>query len=267
MKLKIFFFFLFSIIINFVFAQSTTIENDRPSYSNTTYTTPHKWLQTEVGFSREVIKYEKPYKEVRLQVPTLLIKYGIAKKVEIRLLTEFEFYKLKLAAGVSRANYLNNFQIGSKFNFMQQRLIIPKISLMAHLIINNFKQKNIPIDTVLGFNCKLLFQNKITNGFVLNYSAGLEWEHLAYKDPEINFSLTPSFHISDDWNLYIEIFGETIEKYTPVFNIGSGLSYKVNSNFKIDITAGGTINKSKAYKYAPNLFYGFGLSYRLPTKN
>ncbi len=248
-------------------AQSSYIQTDRASNSNTTYTTPKNWLQTEVGFLRSAINYSSTSKLISVEHPNINIKYGLGEKVELRMLSLYESSKDVSGNTIYRNNRLTFLQVGTKFNFLQQKLIIPKVSVMAHLIFNNFKQKNIPIDTLLGFNCKLIFQNKITSGFDLNYSAGLEWQYLFLKNPTINFSLTPTFHFNDEWSIYVELFGNALKKQIPVYNVGTGLSYAINNNLKIDIAADGTINRKKAYKYAPNLFYGLGISYRLPTKN
>ena len=75
---------LLLIVTQVLYAQET-IQTDRPDQTESTSITPKSNLQLESGFF-----YEKTDTESRnISQPTLLIKYGVNKNLELRVGTDF----------------------------------------------------------------------------------------------------------------------------------------------------------------------------------
>ena len=89
-------------------AQNEPIETDRPDQTETVATVPKGMLQLETGFTHR--QAERNGRELIL--PETLWKYGINDKLELRLITEFEFNKY----GDSLAQGLEPIDIGIKVN-------------------------------------------------------------------------------------------------------------------------------------------------------
>src|SRR5689334_10968679 len=65
--------------------QSGKIETDRPDQTESAYLVPKKWFQGELG-----LQVEKESDDTKQFIhPTLLSKYGLGKRVELRLITEW----------------------------------------------------------------------------------------------------------------------------------------------------------------------------------
>ena len=80
----IFFLFCFST----VFSQAKKIDTDRPDQTESAVLVPAKWVQFELGLTRQQNKAG----DIGFQHPTLLSKYGISKRIELRLITTIVSY-------------------------------------------------------------------------------------------------------------------------------------------------------------------------------
>lgn len=190
---------LFSLLTYSIFAQSNTIKTDRPSYSNTPYTVSQKMFQVETGFSRTVIWFGKPYKDLDLQHPSVLIKYGVAKNVELRLMSVYESTKNIVSNGTFKQHYIPFVQVGVKYNFLQQKGIVPKTSLIINYVYNGLQKWRRKKDTIQGFNFKFVFQNEVASYFTLRYSGGLQWNDFVNKNPKITYSISPTIYFDEKW--------------------------------------------------------------------
>ncbi len=264
--LKILITIVFSVTISTIFSQSNSLETDRPSYSNTPFTVLQKIFQVETGFSRTVTWFGKPYKNLDLQAPSILAKYGLAKNIELRLISAYYNRKNIVSNGTFKQNYISFIQIGAKINFLQQKGIIPKTSILFHYVFNTKYKDYIFSDTTQGFNFKLVFLNNVTNNFELRYSTGLQWDDFVNRNPKVTYSISPTVLFNEKWKAYVELFGFARRDFIPINNIGTGVIYAINDNFKIDLTTSFNINKKKPYKPADDMSYGFGISFRIPSK-
>jgi hypothetical protein len=258
---------LCSLFTSILLAQSTSIETDRPSYSNTPFTVSQRMFQVETGFSRTVTWFGRPYKDLDLQHPSLLVKYGVAKNIELRLMSVYESTKNIVSNGTFKQHYIPYIQIGAKYNFLQQKGIVPKTSLIINYVYNGLQKWRRKKDTIQGFNFKLVFQNEVASYFVIRYSGGLQWDDFINRNPKITYCISPTIYFDEKWRGYIELFGFARKNFVPINSIGTGIIYAINDNLKLDVTTSFNINKKKPYKPAEDMSYGFGVSYRIPTKN
>ena len=244
------------------FAQVAPINSDRPGKTNTASITPHKWLQIEMGFQKETEKY-KPftYKDIYFETPSLLLKYGLSDKIELRLISAFAYQSLGAVNITETGRGLSNTQIGGKFNLIKEYGILPKTSIIAHYRINAINSYRVGKDTINGGNMSLAMLNVVSNNFLVGYNIGVEkftWQ----SDARYFYSLSPKFNISEKWQAFVEIYGNLWKGRNAQTTIDAGVSYYINYDFKVDASAGTRINKNTNRK-----FYSVGGSFRFKTSN
>ncbi len=253
-RMQLFIVLLFA--CNLSFAQTGPVDTDRPGNSNSAGTVPKKWLQTEFGFLRQSDKITNTHKDVIIQHPSTLIKYGIGKRFEFRTVIDIVSIKETAVNGSHSLAGVNNFQMGGKLNFLNEKGIIPKTSLVAHYRFNRIKIFKASRDTIDGANFRLAMSNTISRNFSIGYNVGMEWASFQ-SQPAYLYTFIPSFNINDSWQVFIEFYGFAWQKRTPQNSIDFGVGYLLNDNFKFDASAGFGLNKN-----APDNFYSVGASYR-----
>src|SRR3954471_4424562 len=84
---------LFLLLSTTMFAQQEgRMETDRPDQTESPFTVKHKYFQMEAGVS---FAHENGFPTFAL--PTILWKYGLTKKLELRLFTEINYVETPLA--------------------------------------------------------------------------------------------------------------------------------------------------------------------------
>ena len=154
-------------IFTFLKAQEQSpIQMDRPDQTETPYTVPKNYLQFESGFTYEKINSN----ENSFQLPTLLTKYGISDKTELRLITELNYNQNSKQSRFS----FQPVTIGFKTALIEEKGIVPKISFIGHLGLfstNDNNQKRV----IPSFKFEL--ENKLSENFTLGYNLGMEWDN------------------------------------------------------------------------------------------
>ncbi len=253
---------IFSLLLSFcTSAQIKKIETDRPGKTNTASITPHKWIQTEMGFQKQTLRFQPFLKDLYLQQPALLTKYGIGNIFEIRFITELAYVKEENININSIYKGLNNTQIGGKINFLKEKGLIPKTSMIAHYRLNALNTIAIGQDSINGGNISLAMLNTISEKFLIGYNIGIDklsWQY----DAMYFYSLSPKFNIAEKWQAFVEIYGNLWKDRRAQTSMDGGISYYISDNFKLDASAGTRINKNTNLK-----FYSVGGSFRFKTFN
>ena len=242
-----------------VCAQSEKIETDRPGETNTPSTVPKKQVQIETGFLMQIEKHYRGLKDHFTQHPSLLSKYGIGNRIELRLITELGTRKEEFVNGTTSRTGITNVQLGGKVNFLQEKGLRPKTSLVAHY---NFRRlRTLYKDSIDGANFGFAMLHTLSKTVSIGYNIGMNWNRFG-SPPAYMYTFSPRFNISEKWFAYIEAFGSfrRPKKYNPENNVGAGFAYYVNDNFKIDASAGFGLSKEALDK-----FYSIGASFRFKT--
>jgi hypothetical protein len=243
-------------------AQTEKIDTDRPDQTESPFIVPKKWMQFESGILKEVERGpDNPwykYKFVRFQHPTLLTKYGVAKRFELRLITDFVTEKTKENNRVIESETgIDNVQFGGKLNFVDEKGWRPKISLIAHY---DFAQlRTIHKDTIDGFNFRFTLQKTISEKIALGCNLGMQWNMFGYP-PAYTYTFAPGFNLSEKWYAYVEAFGFIRRNEKPENSMDGGVAFYVNDNLKLDASAGVGLSK-----YAPDYYFALGTSFRFKT--
>lgn len=239
------------------FAQVEKIDTDRPDQTESAVTVPKKWVQFEMGFVRERENIGHNLKDFYIQHPTLLTKYGIGNRFEIRVITELATLKYGAVNGNYSISGINSVQLGGKLNFLNEKGLRPKTSLIAHYDFGRLR--TLYKDSIDGINFRFTMQHTLSKLVSIGYNLGMEWDRFG-SSPAYIYTFAPGFNISEKWYAYIEVFGFIWTDENPETSIDGGIAYFINDNFKVDISAGFGLNKK-----APDNYFAIGASFRFKT--
>ena len=257
---KLYVLFLLMSIVPFVSKaqeeDNDKMETDRPSFSFSPNTVVKNRLQVEFGFQKQHDKLNGQHQDTYLY-PTALLKYGLTKKLELRVLIEnegdYEYTpgKHKVASGIEPV------QVGFKYNLFQEKGALPNTSVIARAAFPKLASPDYRSDYVAPA-FRLAMQNTLSKKIQLQYNAGVEWEP---EDVHANYLLTlvPQLKLSDKIELFAEIYSQFSSEESPIHRWDAGFLYKVEPNLQFDISGGFGITKS-----APDNFIEAGFSFRLP---
>ncbi len=249
-KILIVFFFSFSFIrLN---AQER-IDADRPDQTEGVFTVPKGWMQVELGIAKE--KWNTHPQEIySYTFPTLLTKYGISKKCELRLITEYNRWGSKNRWFKDTLGLLP-VKLGFKLNLYEGKGIIPRISLLCHTSFNQLASKLARGGSFFAPDFIFSFQHEFAQGVSLGYNFGMEWFDIREK-PSYVYTIVPGFDIGKNWGAYIELFGSFGKNLETDLAFDTGLVWYLNDDIKLDVSGGvGITGVMKNY-------FGIGASVR-----
>jgi hypothetical protein len=238
-------------------AQETgRMETDRPDQTESPVITKKNYIQTEIGFH-----FIKENELTGFLHPTVLWKYGVAKRFELRLITEFisEETPLLIPSGNDIITGIAPVQIGGKLAFWEEKGLLPKTSLIFHVAPARVGSKKFYAHKWAP-DFVFTFQNTLSENIGLGYNLGAEWDGES-DTPYWVYTFAPGFNIGKKWYGFIEVFGAIRKNESPQHNLDGGLAYYFNDDLKIDISSGFGITEP-----APDWFGGIGLSFRINTK-
>ena len=242
-----------------LFAQPPKIITDRPGYTINPNTVPDKWVQSETGLYRQSDRYFGLNKTFEFQHPSLLTKYGIGNRVELRLILIAGSTKEEAGNGTYTRTGITSFQLGGKYNFLKEKKIRPNIALIAHYDFHRFNFVKIKFDTIDGANFRFAMEHTISKTISIGYNIGMEWKSFTY-EPAYIYTLSPKFNITEKWKAFIEVFGYITKSNKPEHRFDGGIAYYVNSNLKLDAYGGFGLNLGTKEN-----FYSIGASFRFKT--
>jgi hypothetical protein len=235
--------------------QEGRMETDRPDQTESPVITKKKYIQTEIGFG--VLRDN----DLSLFVhPTILWKYGLSKRLELRLITDFVSLEtpILIPVGNDVISGLLPLQIGGKVAFWEEKGLLPKTSLLFHIAPSRLGSKKFHTSKWAP-DLVLAFQNSLSKTVGLGYNIGTEWDGES-DTPYLLYSLSSGFNIGKKWYSYIEIFGAARKSELPQNNFDAGLAYYFSDNTKIDISSGFGLSNA-----APDWYCAIGFSLRFNT--
>lgn len=232
------------------------IDTDRPDQTESAFTVPKGWMQLELGLQKE--KWEtSPRNIYSYTLPTLLTKYGISKRWELRLITEYNRWGEKNRMFRDTIGLLP-VQLGFKVNLVEGKGIIPRVSLIYHTAFNRIASKLARQGSFLSPEFRFTLQNQLADGIALGYNVGMEWEDIREK-PAFIYTIAPGFDLGKKWYGYIELFGSIRKNEPQNHGFDAGLAWYMNNDIKLDASA--AIGISGPMKY----YIGMGCSVRFRT--
>ena len=267
---KIFFTVLFFLSPGFLFSQE--IITDRPDRTESVETVGKNKFQIETGIEYSLLKYKvfltdetgrelgvSDLKFKTLTAPTTLLRFGITKKIEIRLgfdfdrtTTSFDTIEFDSDSKLS----LNPPTIGAKFEVAKGKGIVPDFSVLGSVKIpdvgDEFKKvKHFSPEVVL------LFSNEINDNFSVGYNLGVEWSD-DMSDKEFFYSVSLGTAVSPRLGAFAEIYGN-LPASTDASNqnIDGGFTYLIKDNIQVDIYGGLGLTEE-----ANNFMLGTGIAFK-----
>ena len=234
-------------------AQEERMETDRPDQTESPYIVPKKWLQFESGFNFEK---NEPGSQTFVY-PTLLSKYGISKRFELRMITSLLANRDYNGSQYETITGIEPVQLGGKLALTEEHGLLPKTSLIAHIAIPHFATTKLHAEK-LAPNFVFTMQHRITPRFAVGYNLGAEWDGFS-NIPAWVYRISPGFNIGDHWYAYAEAFGFIQQDASANHNIDGGIAYYLNDNIKIDLSAGKGLSTASMRYYA-----AIGASVRFP---
>ena len=218
------FVFLFILFSKVLFSQD--IITDRPDQTESAVVVGEKKIQIESG----ILNQQETDGERRLSAPINLFRYGISKKVELRLNLEHS----------EEINYgIESIEIGSKINLNKNQNSLTKVGFLSHLLLPK-KDENLGIMNLIS----------ISHDQVENLSIGynLGYTYFFNESGFLKYSIALGTGISEKIGFFIETYGEVEKSKIPRSNFDSGFTYLVKDNLQIDISFGIGINNEMNFQ-------------------
>lgn len=236
--------FITLLFTKILFSQET-IQLDRPDQTETVFVVPRNYLQLESGFM-----YEKTNEtDKHLHLPTILWKFGLNDKVELRVITEFS----KTITNSENIYQLQPISLGFKTALIEEKGIIPKISFIGKA---ELRKSEILQRKTITPAFRFTFQNNINDKTSLGYNLGMFWNENLQETYLYTFALGKP--ITPQLNYFVEMYGFISPDLPADHRINGGFTYLVNNDFMLDTSAGiGLSEKSAKY------FISLGISYRI----
>ncbi|MEP6615264.1 MAG: transporter [Ginsengibacter sp.] len=257
MQKKIIWIFFQFIFITTVKAQVEPIDTDRPDQTESVFLVPDQWMQFEFGLAITHVTSEVS----ELLVPTLLSRYGISKKVELRLLTSYTSTShLLIPTGTVYERGFTPVEIGTKVALLQPGHFLPQVSLIAQVGIPGLSSPKYKINKP-SVALVLALQNELSENFALGYNLGAEWDGIDNSSPSYIYTLSPGLNFGKRWYGYIETFGSFRKHEAAQHNIDGGVAYYISNNSKIDFSSGFGVSP-----VSPDWYVSVGFSTRFKLK-
>jgi len=239
-------------------AQETgRMETDRPDQTESPVITRKGFIQGELGFNYEQTKGLATY-----VFPTALWKYGLTKKFEFRMITEFISMQnpMVIPAGKSCTPGLLPLQFGGKLALTEENRWLPKTSLIFHVVPGRFGSRKFHT-LKWAPNFRLTMQHTFSETVGFGYNIGAEWDGES-GTPYWVYTIAPGFNIGKKWYTYIEFFGAIRKNEPPQHSADGGIACYFSDNSKLDFSGGLGLSK-ESFDY----YFAIGYSFRLNTRN
>lgn len=231
-----------------VWAQETApIATDRPDQTETPFLVPKGMFQMENGFS-----YEKDANGNSWVIPSSLLKYAVSDNFELRLIME---YASEESDG-TKSSGLNPVRVGMKVKICEEDGIIPKTSLIGHMLIPDLASPDFKAESYAP-EFRFTMQHSLSDKISLGYNLGAEWDGFT-PDATFIYTITTGFSLSAKWGAYTEVYGFAPESDVAQHSFDGGLTYLLSNDAMLDFSSGFGLTEN-----APDYFVALGFSFRM----
>jgi len=236
MKKGILIVIMMTMIFGYMNAQIVT---DRPDQTESSATVGAGDLQIESGI---LVAYEGgssfTSSDRQLLLPTNLLRYGLTKGIELRLLSQFETQRIydKNIQGIS------DLEIGTKIQILQDDSKNAEIAFLSHLVFPTGTEEL--TSGSLGIINKFCMSYPLTDDIGLGYNVGLNY---LGEGIDLTYSLAIGTSVNDKVSVYAEPYGQLTEFEEFVLNFDAGFVYLANDNLQFDFSFGTGISHKMNY--------------------
>lgn len=227
------------------------LQADRPDQTECASLVPRGYIQAETGFL-----YEKGGRDARsLLYPSILWKYGVNDRFELRLITEAGMEEY----GDQRISGFYPLTVGFKTRLLDEDGIVPQTAFIGHLT-SCMTGKEAFRPEWLAPSFRLSMQHTLSDHLSLGYNLGTEWSGNS-NEPTYIYTLASGISLTPQLGGFIEVYG-----YLPVegdadHRFDCGLTYLVSNDLMVDLSGGVGITRN-----APDSFIALGFSWRFDVR-
>ena len=252
---------LFAIILlQPIFAQEENppIVTDRPDWTESAITVPHKSFQIESGF---VYGWDEQddISTKDIGYSASMFRYGITKRFEARLGLAFAGYEEN--SEVSEKNVDKSGMIplivGFKWNFLYGDGPLPTMALLSHINIPKAASKDYSDGDVMH-NIVIAGSWPLSKVFSLGFNFGWRIDWAEY-DFETLYTTSLSASITKWMGAFVEFYGFFPTGEYADHRFDMGLTFPVRHNLQFDISGGVGISDN-----SPDGFGSIGFAWRIP---
>lgn len=252
------------------------IATDRPDITESAQITPVGWLQYEGGYqfghSEEVMPGGAITDAHQIEE---VLRFGINRRFEVRAVINANTERIDYPSTWNdpmRRTGVSPVTFGFKYNLIRESDVLPQTTWLSH-ISNSwisagdyasvypkqiFHEQRLMLEKTLTSRLGIASNIGVAGG--LNGSEGLINEGM--------FSLALGYDLGHNYGVYVEYFSEwyfagTQFSATPYFD--GGFTRLLSNDLQLDIYAGFDLSQfTDSAKQTKRLFFGTGVSYRLP---
>ncbi len=233
------------------------IVTDRPDATESPTVVPKDYLQIETGAFYESFK-EESIKIKDFTYNTMLIRYGLLERLELRL--GWDYTNSKLFLDTTEIDVINSFSpllLGVKIPIAAEKGLLPEIGFLGHLNLPFSVNKELrPQNT--GVDFRFSFAHTLSEKSSLSYNLGAAWEN-DFPEAAYLYTIAYGYSLSNQWGIYVELYGDFPENTEANHLWDAGLTYLISNNVQLDATIGSSITEGQ------DLLLSAGISFRLPN--
>jgi hypothetical protein len=226
-------------------ARAQKINTDRPDQSDGASVVKENTIQLESSLYYTVVEKNK-----HAFISSSLLRYGLVKNFELRLLAEQGHHRNLFMDETAQSQY--PLAIGAKLGLVEQTDVRPAVSLVGYLQLP-FTNGTQPAQWSPAV---LLVVEKKWSPLTLTVNAGPKQEAF-HPDWEFQATTDLKCEVSKKW----QVFGEYFAQYghaLPFHNVDAGFLYQLNKHWMVYGSAGSSI------KHHPsNYFFNTGFAVQL----
>ncbi len=208
--------------------ESNKIETDRPGETQSAELVKKSTFQAEFGF-RKNNEDEDNYK---LFHPAALLRYGLGKRVELRLQTDYITEYQQLIPDPKTTTGIEPVQIGTKISLFEEKGALPKTAFIGQIGLPFLASKELKPDEFVG-SFRFAMENSLSNTAKLGYNLGLDWNGES-GSPSFVYTFSPTFDLSEKWFTFIEVYGFIAKDNFQDHTIDGGFAYRISPNAQVD---------------------------------
>ncbi|MDH3711129.1 MAG: transporter [Cyclobacteriaceae bacterium] len=234
-----------------------TIRSGRPGQAIGAFTVGKNVLQVQSGITFGWLEFEESGSEINSINPSVVIRFGIAERIEISGVVGYSSLEEKFSSEVDKYGGISAAQIGVRFNLRDGQGSGPNIGIQSRLRLNvlsdDFNQENLGNTTILS----------VTQGlgpkFGLATNLGVTWIGNG-SNPLGTYVLNFGYDVSAKVSVFVENYG-VMNNSDINTRFDTGLGYLVNPNLKLDFSVGYGNNQD-----LEDYFFDIGFSWRTLAK-
>lgn len=236
------------------------MSTDRPDQTESSSVVTPGTVQIETGVVFEQDSEGEGASKVKttvLSYPTTLVRIGLLKSMELRLVGSLASQTVKPEQGEEiSASGVSEVEIGTKLYIAEEDGILPEIALNLHMALP-IGDDAFRIPSAAP-HFRFLFSHTLSDMFGIGYNIGGEWDG-ATPAGSLVYTLSLAAGLTDELGCFAEVFGSKPSEQDVNMAFDAGVTYLLSPNFQLDASFGVPLTDD-----APVTFVSAGVSLRLP---